>query len=208
MNAPVKARGDQTVLFERSDRPGLIFKPRVEQPGPQIFRIVGRRDDPGTTPWGFWGGVLAVTVGLAVLAYEGVTGLWAIWDLVGSIAVIVVGLLLLRFGARTSLTDEPCAEVDLAERRIRLLSSTESLPLPDLAIDDVVEVVFGMTRYPVSVGKDSPKVDAYSLLVRHHSDTLVPIVEVSPDKDELFGVARFIARVTGQPLTQVGIGVK
>ncbi len=198
----------RTSLYERSDRPGLIFKPRVDQVGPRSFRIMGLRDDERTVPWGFWGGLLAVAVGVGILGYGGVTGLWALWDMVGAIAVLTVGILLMRYGARTSLAEEPCAEIDLSEGTIRLMSSTAGVALPEIRIADVTEVVFGMTRYPVSKGEGAVNVEAYTLLVRHASDTLVPVVEVSPDKDQLFGVAKFIARVTGQRMTQVGIGVK
>lgn len=206
--SPVNGRASGTTLLERADRPGLIFTPRVDRLTPQTFRVVGYRDDERTIPWGFWGGVFAIVVGAAVLAYEGLTGLWAIWDLVGAIAAIAAGLLLMRFGTRSSLREEPCAEIDLHQGTIRLLSSTEGLALPEIRLADVTEVVFGMTRYPVSRGKGAVKVEAFSLLVRHSSDTLIPIVEVSPDKDHLFGVAKFVGSLVGRDVTQVGLGVK
>lgn len=197
-----------TALLERADKPGLIFRPMVQRAGAQRFIIAGKKDDDSVIPWGFWGGIFAVAVGAVVFAYEGVTGLWAIWDMLGALAAIAVGLLLMRFGSRSSLTDEPCAEVDLTARTLRLLSSTEEMALPQISLDDIDEIVFGMTRYPVSRERDAVKVEAYSLLVRHASDTLLPVVEVSPDKELLYGVARFLSRVTGLDITQVGRGIK
>lgn len=197
-----------TALLERADQPGLIFRPTVARVGAERFIIAGQKDDASVIPWGFWGGMFAVAVGAVVFAYEGVTGLWAIWDMVGALAAIAFGLLLMKFGTRTSLTDEPCAELDLQSGRLRLLSSSEGIALPDVHLDELTEIVFGMTRYPVSRERGAVNVDAYSLLVRHASDTLIPVVEVSPDKDSLYGVARFLSRVTGLNVTQVGRGIK
>lgn len=198
----------QTSLLERADRPGLIYRPRVVRPSPTLFRIVGDRDDEAVIPWGFWGGVFAIVVGASVIGYEGVTGLWAIWDLTGAIAAITIGLLLMRFGSRTSLREEPCAELDLAAGTLRLTSSSESAALPEVGLSELNEIVYGMTTYPVSSSPGAVRVQAYSLLVRHQSDTLLPIVEASPDKEALFGLAQFLGRVMRLPITQVGLGVK
>lgn len=206
-NAP-NGHATSTALIQRADQPGLIFKPRVTRSAESVFRIIGYRDNENVVPWGFWGGLLAVAVGAVVLAWEGLTGLWAFWDLIGALAAVAVGLLMMRFGARTSLTEEPCAEVNVQTRRLRLLTSGEEVALPDVSLDDLEEIVFGMTRYPVSRDRGAVKVEAFSLLVRHNSNTLIPIVEASPDKDELFGVARFLAGTTGLRVTQVGRGVK
>lgn len=197
-----------TALLERADRPGLIYSPRVVRVSDSAFRIVGRRDDEKVVPWGFWGGVFALAVGAILLGYEGITGLWAIWDLAGAIAAIVLGLLLVRFAARTSLRDEPCAEVDLRAQTLRLTSSSEGVALPEVPLHELTEVVYGMTRYPVSSAPDAVRVEAFSLLVRHQSDTLLPIIEASPDKEDLFVLARFLSQATRLPIAHVGLGVR
>lgn len=195
-----------TSLVERADRPGLIYKPRVlrEQ---HLFRIVGDRDDERIVPWGFWGGILALTVGILIIGYEGVTGLWEIWNLAGAIAAMTLGLLLTRFAAFTSLREEPCAELDLAAGTLRLTSSND-IALPEVAIADLTEIVYGMTTYPVSSAAGAVRVEAFSLLVRHQSDVLLPLIEASPDKDELYGLARFLSQAMRLPIAQVGLGVK
>lgn len=205
---PPNGRAHQTALLERGDQPGLIYKPQLRRPRPTLFQIVGARDNDNIVPWGFWGGVLAMVVSVLIIGYEGVTGLWAIWDLAGGIALLTAGLLMMRFGARTSLTDEPCAEIDLAEGTLRLTSSTEALALPEVRIADLTEVVYGVTTYPVSSAPGAVHVEAYTLLVRHSSDTLLPVIEASPDKDAMYGLAMFLSRVTRLPLTQVGRGIK
>jgi hypothetical protein len=197
-----------TALLERADRPGLIYGPVVQQLAPDRFAVVGQKDDASVIPWGFWGGLVAVAAGAVVLAYQGLTGLWAFWNLVWALIPMAFGLILMRFGSRSSLRAEPCAEIDLRTGTLRLLSSTENIALPEVRLDDLTEIVFGMTRYPVSHDRGAVDVDAYSLLVRHASDTLIPVVEVSPDKDSLFAIARFLSRVTGLQIMQVGRGVK
>lgn len=199
--------GERTSLLKRADAPGLIYRPRVVRHSATLFQLVGMRDDEAIVPWGLWGGVFAAAVGVGLIIYEGVTGLWAFWDLTGAIAAIVIGLLLMRFGRRSSLEPEPCAEIDLEQRTLRLTSSAE-VALPIVSLDDITEVVYGMTSFPVSSAENAIHVDAFSLLVRYGDNLLLPVIEVSPDKDELYMIARFISQVTRTPLTQVGAGVR
>lgn len=199
--------GEPTALISRADKPGLIYRPRLVRAAPTLFRLVGMRDNESVIPWGFWGGVFALAVGLGVIIYEGVSGLWAVWDLTWAIAAVVVGVITMRVGRRTSLEPEPCAEIDLDARTLRLTSSSE-VALPEVSLDEVTEIVYGMTSYPVSSAANAVKIDAFSLLVRHGDNTLLPVVEASPDKDALYQVARFLSQVTRTPLTQVGLGVR
>jgi len=183
----------------------LVFRPRVEQASVRTHRIVAEIDD-GQTPWGFWGGVLSAAVGASVIAFEGLRGLWDPAYLLTAVAVMVVGLLLMRFGRRTSLDGYVCAEIDQVTRWLVLPGDGDG-PLP-VHLDEVTEVVFGMMKYPVSASPSAVEVDAYTVMVRRGTDVMLPVVEATPDKEWAYDVAGYLAEMTGLDVTQVGIGIK
>jgi hypothetical protein len=195
---------DAPTELEQAGELRLLYRVAVQTRGRQCVRITGTYDDESVVAWGFYGGILTAVAGVAGLAYEGLLGLWNVWPTFLFSFTLVVGLLMMRFGPRSTLDEREIATVDLVERTLTIDADSSR---PELLLDDVSEIVFGLTRYPLSGDKKSVRVQAASVLVRV-GDRLVTVVNACTDKDSAYGVARFLGSVTGLPVKQVGAGVK
>lgn len=181
----------------------LLFRPQFEVRGPQSLELVAERDDENTVPWGLWGGLLAVVAGIVLIVYEGAYGFHSFWTIAIAVAVIGLGAIVARFGARSSLTQISLGRVDL-QSGVYWIESEELQPI---RLDSVGEVVYAMIKYPVSRERKAVKVQAFTVLLRVE-DELIPVVEASPDKAQAFAIARTFAQWTGNDVSHVGIGVK
>lgn len=202
-----RRRADRTEL--RWSGPGqLVYEPTLHQVGPNRFVIEGKRESDSGVPWGFWGGVLVVvTLGMMI---AGAQNFYSLSDMLLAGLTLAVGFLLYHFGRRSSLGESVLCEIDAGWGRLRWPAGA----LPDeneervLGMDSVTEVVFGMTRLPVASDSRDVRVDAFTLLVRTEAEELIPIIEGSPYKGEVHEIAKFVAELTGEPLTYVGRGIK
>ncbi|MBA2661138.1 MAG: hypothetical protein H0U74_02490 [Bradymonadaceae bacterium] len=205
---PASLHGEVVVI--ESKKPSLIHDPAIEQVNATAFRIVGKRDDSTIVPWGFWGAFLmAVVLGL-VIVFRGASGLYSMWDAFWVAIALSTGAIMFKLGRRTSLNKELLCEVDMA-RQMMLWPSRDDDPnstMLAVPFEELSEVVFGMTRYPVSARRADVMVHAFTLLVRDGQDRLVPIIEASPNKEEAHRIGLFLAENIGLPMTYVGIGIK
>lgn len=164
--------------------------------------LVAKRDNPKIITWGLWGAVAAAVVGFTTLVYEGYRG-FNNWYTVGiAVSMMTVALLTARFGPRTSLVTVSLARIDLHRRHVEVDGT------PPLPFDDVREVVYAMVKYPVEKNPRSVKVDAFTVMLRNAEGNLMPLLEASPDKNEVFRIAKACSTWTGLEITHVGLGVK
>lgn len=201
------ARPSQTLVRTSSDRGGgLIYKPLIRPSGASCYEIRGQRDDKNIIAWGFWGGLLVLVVlGLLIASAQTV---YNMWDIVWFLAALAVGSLLYRYGRRSSLREDVLCEVDLERRTLAWPGAEEGDGELVLYFDEINEVVFGMTDYPVSRSRQDVQVHAFTLLVRDADDRLVPVVEASPDKEETHTIAKILGNELNLRISYVGKGIR
>jgi hypothetical protein len=191
------------------DGPGhLVFEPALHQVGPRRFLVEGRSEIESGIPWGFWGGVLAL--GALLLLLANAASFWTMWDFLWAALAILVGVFLYRYGRRSSLGDVVLLDIDIGWGAMRWPADTVTGEGAErvVELDDVTEVVFGMTRMPVTARSRDVRVDAFTLLVRTREDHLIPVIEGSPYKGEVHDIGRFLADKIGCQLTYVGRGIQ
>lgn len=193
-----------------ASRPRMVFDPTVVRVNANAFRVHGMRDDRHVTPWGFYGGLLIAVVALMVVLFRGATGLYSTWDLFWVVLAISVGAIMLKVGRKSSLRRELLCEVDTLGQMLLFPANHDDPNSTMLAIpfEEVSELVFGMTRYPISERRVDVKVHAFTLLVRDAHDRLIPVVEASPNKQEVHQIGSMLAQLVGMPMTYVGHGVR
>lgn len=191
---------------------GLVYEPRLRQMSRSEVQVCGRREVPGLIPWGFWGGLL-----LAFVAYfliTGAQGFWSLWDILWALVALTVGILLFRFGRRSSrrlgvlcvLNFERELIIWPIDSQASATSTPGSLGSGDLVLsfDEIEEIVFAMIDYPLSKG--GVEVHAFTLLVRGGADRLVPIIEATPAKEDAHEIAKMLAGQLRLNISYVGNG--
>lgn len=197
------------LLVRNQDVSRLIYNPALEQVRERgrvrAFRVNGKVEGSAVA-WGFWGAFLMVMVLALVVVFRGATGLYSIWDMFWVMVGLTIGALMFKAGKRSSQSKELLCEIDLVQQMMLWPTGPETM----LAVpfDEVTELVFGMTYYPVSEQRSDVMVHAFTLLVRDSQNRLIPIVEASPDKEETHEIAKFIGHNMSLPLTYVGLGIK
>lgn len=184
----------------------LVFNPVAQPSGPHRFQIRGRRSQKGVIAWGFWGGLLAlvVAIGLIVSASD----IYTLWDIMGAVVVLAIGLMVYRYGRRSSMREEVLCEVDVERATLAWPAAEEGGAELVLPFDEVTEVVFGMTDFPVSPERRDVHVHAFSLLVCDEAQRLIPVIEATPNKGEAHHIAKILADQIGQPIRYVGKGIQ
>jgi hypothetical protein len=192
----------------RWEGPGkIVYEPTLYQNGPEQYVVEAKREKRGLIPWGFWGGLLFVGVAFTVLA--GAQSIYSFWDILWALVGLTVGALMYRYGRRSTVTEITLCEIDRRRGALHWPGGAQSgLEETLLSIEDVTEVVFGMTRLPVDESSTSARVDAFALLVRTSNDELIPVVEGSPYKGNVHEIAKFLADATDTDLTYVGRGIR
>jgi hypothetical protein len=196
---------DLRKLQERAQTTNMVHEPRLQQVRAGAVELHADRENPSVIPWGFWGGILVLVV--AGLLFVSARSVYSMWDLIWALGAIAVGLLLWRFGRRDAMEDASLLEIDLERQQLMWLTEGQGQGGLTLDFDQITEVVFGMTAYPVS-DPDDVKVDAFTLLVRDDRDELIPIIEATPHKEEAHEIGKFLAQQIGQNITYVGRGIK
>lgn len=179
----------------------LVYEPRLVA-HPWGAEIVARRDDPTITPWGMWGAVSAAVVSFLTLLFEGWRGFHNWTTVAIAVLLMAAALITARFGPRTSLVPVSLAKIDL---RARAVTVGDHPPLP---LSDVHEVVYAMVKYPIERHAGAVRVEAFTVMLRNANGDLLPLLEASPDKNEVFRIAKACASWTGREITHVGLGVK
>lgn len=193
-------------LIESRDA-AMVYAPRVRERPQGIIEILGLRDNPQVTPWGFWGGALLAGLILFLVFFAGSTGLRSFGALAAFAVVLIGALAMFKLGRRTSLEEELLCEIDLGRQTLAWPTSlVESFVV--VPFEEVEEVVYGMVRYPVSRGERASKIQAFTVLVRDGEQQLVPIIEASPNKEGAHQVAQFLSRLLKRPVTYVGLGIQ
>lgn len=190
-----------------SERGGtnMVHHPELQQFRAGAVEVRAERENPSVIPWGFWGGLLALVVGVLVVASA--RSVYTLWDLLWAIGAIAFGVLLWRYGRRDAMEQTRLLEIDLDREQLMWLSDERAEGGITLDYDEITEVVFGMTEYPVS-DPDDVKVEAVTLLVRDATDQLIPVIEATPHKESAHEIAKFIAGQVGHNITYVGRGIK
>lgn len=192
----------------RWEGPGrLVYQPALHQVGVDRYAVKGKREGPRSVPWGFWGGLLFV--GVAIFALFGAQSIYTLWEVFWVVLGLSIGALMFRYGPKSQLEEATLCEIDGRRGELHWPDGAQSgLDEMRVGFEAVTEVVFGMTRLPVSDSGDDAHVDAFALLVRTERDELIPVVEGSPYKGSVHEIAQFLADATQTELTYVGRGIK
>ena len=208
-SAPVMPERETTPRTQLQwEGPGqIVYEPRIRQVGLEHYAIEGKCEDRNHIAWGFWGALMAVAVMLLVLS-SGLAML-SMWDIFWAMASISVGVLLYQFGDRSSLREEVLCEINVPQEHIVWPQGTiDRDEHRQLRFDEVTEIVFGMTRLPVTSSDARVRVDAFTLLVRTPRDKLIPVIEGSPYKEEVHNIGELLGELTGHSMTYVGRGIR
>ncbi|RVU48417.1 hypothetical protein EA187_03000 [Lujinxingia sediminis] len=202
-----KAVSSEAARAQIVSAPGasMVYSPYLKERPGRALQVLGERDNPSVVPWGFWGAVMLAGLLAAMIVFRGTSGLQSMWDLLWVMLAVVAGSVMLKLGKKTSLEEHLLCELDLMRGIV-----TWPVQGTELAVtfDEVEELVFGMTHYPISSDGEGTRVHAFSLLLRDAQGRLVPIVEASPNKGETHQIGQVFARVLEVPLTYVGMGIK
>lgn len=190
--------------LRRSEVEELVFRPFFEATGPNRLDLIAYRDDDSTIPWGLWGGLLAIAAGIALIVREGAYGFHSVWTITAALAIVAIGVLSAKFGTRSSRLPVHLGRVDLQSGVFWIPNTDGESPI---RLDSVTEVVYAMVKYPLTRRDTRTRIDAFTVLVRTGAE-LVPIIEASPDKNQVFAIAKTLGQWTGLEPTYVGIGVK
>lgn len=198
------ARPEHSLVRPDEDRPRrLIYDPEIVRSGPSRFQVRGEFEDKTIVAWGFWGGVLVAAVSLALIFNS--RAIYTPWDMIWSMLAIVVGVFLYRFGKRSSLREEVLCEIDLLRGEFAWRSGDDGRLA--IGFDDITEIVYGMTKYPVSERRSDVYVHAFTLLVRDGEERLIPVVEATPDKEKAHAIAETLSRELRMSISYVGEGI-
>jgi hypothetical protein len=199
----------QPATVVTSDDHCLVYDPNLVPASRGSYTIVGRLEDSRLIPWGFWGGVLMVVVIAALIVFRGSTGLYSMWDLFWTFLAIVIGAGMFKLGARSSLRPHRLVTIEV-DRGMLVWENRHNEDAPSIVLpfEEITEIVFGMTNYPLSPTRKDINIHAFTLLVRDGNERLIPIIEASPNKEETHRVAAALAQLLKQQVTYVGIGSK
>lgn len=211
---PIETPPPPASLAQLQSSSGLVYDPIMRQVSHSHFQVCGRREVSGTIPWGFWGGILIAFV--AYFLITGSQGFWSVLDVAWAMVALTVGLVLFRFGRRSSRRLEVLCTLDFeremfvwpTEKDASTGAAQSSLGSGDLVLnfDEIGEVVFAMIDYPLSQRKNEIDVHAFTLLVRDAEERLIPIIEATPAKEEAHEIAKMIASQLRLNISYVGNG--
>ena len=185
----------------------IVYEPSLFQTSPEVYSLEAKRENRGVIPWGFWGGLFFV--GLAVVLLASAQNIYSMWDTFLAILGLTAGALMYRYGRKSTLDDVQLCEIDGRRRIIHIPQGAQSgLVETHISFDEVTEVVFGMTKLPVDDRTEEVRVEAFALLVRTDDDSLIPIIEGSPYKEEVHELGKFVSSMTETKMTYVGRGIR
>jgi hypothetical protein len=228
--APISS--DKLVRTSRGRGGRLVYKPLIRPNGVSRYEIRGQREDKSIIAWGFWGGLIVVVV--SVLLILSAQSVYNVWDLLWGLVALSFGIFLYRYGKRTSLREEVLCEVDLERQTFswptvrredkagQQAGQQADKQAGEQAIqqqgqhagelvahfDEITEIVFGMTDFPLSESNQDVQVHAFSLLIRDDNDRLIPVVEATPHKEEAHTIAKILGNELQMGITYVGKGIQ
>lgn len=184
----------------------MIHKP-VILPGPGSLTVADHRHDQPRERLRFWGMVLLGLAFLSVLMVPQFRSTDPQALLVPGLTA-ALGAVFWVLAGRAEEKRVPLAHVSATEGLVRILP-TASSQFQDVSrevwFDEVEDVLFGMTLFPVSPGSDV-RVEAFTVCLRLFDGTILPVVEASLDKAAPFHVATVLSETLGVPVHQTGLG--
>ena len=209
--------GEHEILTSAA-APSMIHAPMLRRKGAAEVEIVGLCDDQSAIPWGFWIGAAAIALLIGFVAMKGAGGgIFAIRDVLIAVVLGGIAVAMFRYGPSGNQRLITLATLDLQREQLAWSSRSEtSGPQLVAAFDEITEGVFAMISFPVSPGRPDARIHVYTLLVRvagwggssSEEGELVPVIEASPNKREVFIIAQQLAGAAGVDVTQVGEGIQ
>ncbi|WP_168210997.1 hypothetical protein [Persicimonas caeni] len=184
---------------------GLVYNPLIRPSGQARYEIRGQLEDKSLIAWGFWGGLLVFVV--TVLLILSAQSVYNVWDILWALVALSFGVFLYRYGRKSSLREEVLCEVDIERQQLAWPTAPGAGELA-LPFEEITEVVFGMTDYPLSESRSDVHVHAFTLLVRDADDRLIPIVEATPNKEEAHTIAKILGNELQMHISYVGKGIQ
>lgn len=156
----------------------------------------------------FWGLFCIGGTAVAMLLVPSLRNFYEPMDIVVPGLALLVGVALLLAAARTTSTLVELARVNLQEGTVVITGDVAPIMQGQsrrIWMDEIASVIFGMTRYEVESRK-GVTVEAFTVCLRLFDGSILPVVEASPLKQELFEVAKALSAVCHAPIEQAGLG--
>jgi hypothetical protein len=207
--------GEHEILTSAA-APSMIHSPMLRRRGSNEVEIVGLCDDQSAIPWGFWSGAAAIALLIGFVAMKGAGGgIFAMRDVLIAVILGGIAVAMFRYGPSGNQRMIELATIDLERRQLAWASRSESSgPQLVATFEEISEVVFAMISFPVSPARPDARIHVYTLLIRVagwggvDEGELVPVIEASPNKREVFVIAQQIAAASGVEVTQIGEGIR
>jgi hypothetical protein len=156
----------------------------------------------------FWGLMCIVGTAVAMLLVPSLRNFYEPMDVVVPAIAVLTGVGLLVAAGRPNPSLVLLAHVDREEGTIRVTGDTAPVMQGQERVvwhDEIASIVFGLTRYEFE-HKKGVTVEAFTVCLRLFDGSVLPIVEASPLKQELFEVAKALSAVCHAPIEQAGLG--
>ncbi len=156
----------------------------------------------------FWGLMCIVGTAVAMILVPGLRNFYQPMDVVVPAIAVLTGVGLIIAAGRPNPQLVVLAQVDREEGTIRVTG--DAAPIMEgksrtVWLDEVASIVFGLTRYEFE-DKKGVSVEAFTVCLRLFDGSVLPVVEASPLKQELFEVAKALSAVSQAPIEQAGLG--
>jgi hypothetical protein len=204
---------DAVILDETRSNPApqgppsaLSFSPALIKKGERFELFVSR--ETGRAPWGFWGGVAAISGFIALVLRGGASGFHDVRIWAAAITLLTVAVVMFKWAPTDSLERVRTWSIDPTQRQLVWHQPGEGADGITLNFEEVSEIVFGMVFVPADAARPDARIHAFTVLVRDARDQLIPVIAACPSKEDLFELAKLLSHHTQAPITQVGAGVR
>ena len=158
----------------------------------------------------FWGAFLIGATALMTVAVPRWRSFDEPIDLIVPLVTVAVGSILILLGGRPTRLEVPLARLMPQDGLMRVYASASEVlegQDRDIWMDEIREVLFGLTRFPLNPARPEITVEAFTVCLLLYDGSIVPVVEATGDKLVAFNLANAMGESLGVPMSQTGLGV-
>ncbi len=185
----------------------MIDQPVVELHGDRAVVLDRRVHHPGAKTR-FWGGLLIALAILGCILVPSVRNFDEPIDILVPLVTAVAGAVMLLVSGKPSTRDVSLAEIQLEDSVIHVTGNAAKVMPPqgrNILVDEVENIIFGMTRYPLENDK-RVRIEAFTVCLSLFDGSIVPVVEATTEKVAAYRVAKFLSESLRLGIIQTGAG--